>query len=156
MAPTFNMTIAVPNGTTNHGDVGRLCPTMKWDEIVFFYAIDYFAHAFTVKHFPREQLSSYVKAITFAVLYPYSGILRGLDSLLRCAYYTPGDNLQKAAVAGALCVVTRSANWIPEDGEIPRGIKLPDRPDGTMPTDISWRVELPSYFQEAGLSGPIL
>ncbi|KAH9215618.1 hypothetical protein DL95DRAFT_253878, partial [Leptodontidium sp. 2 PMI_412] len=50
-----------------------------------------------------------------ALLFPASGTLRGLTAIVRCAIRqkTP---LQKAARSGALCMVVRSAEWIPPPG----------------------------------------
>lgn len=156
MAPMRNMTIMVPEGTTYYRANGLLCTPFQDFEILAFYVMNYFAHAITVKRFPGEQLSSYVKAIIFASLYPYSGILRGIDGLVRRAILVRGGALQKAAAAGSLCIVTRSADWVPKNGQILRGVTLPEFQSATNSRSLSWVVELPTYFQEAGLSGPIL
>jgi len=56
-------------------------------------------------------------AIFLALIYPYSGIARGLEAIVRHSNLLSGESeLQKAARAGALCVVVRSKAWVPPDG----------------------------------------
>ena len=64
-------------------------------------------------------------AVVMALLIPSSGILRALAALFRHSCFSHGDELQKAARAGALCMVTRDAFWIPRDRDLVRVI-LPE------------------------------
>jgi len=103
MAPTMNITITVPVGTSNHGDPNLLCTPAKWYEVLLFYAVNYLAHAVTVKALPGEQLGDTIAVIFAALIYPYSGVLRGIEAIARHAAFSSGNALQKAACAGALC-----------------------------------------------------
>jgi len=47
-------------------------------------------------------------AVVMALLIPSSGILRALAALFRHSCFSHGDELQKAARAGALCMVTET------------------------------------------------
>jgi hypothetical protein len=114
MAPAVNITITVPEGTSNHGDPNLLCTQAKWTDIVLFYAVNYLAHAVTVKSLPGEKLIDAAHIIFSALIYPYSGVIRGIEVIIRRAAYHQGNELQRAARAGALCVVVRSELWTPE------------------------------------------
>jgi hypothetical protein len=89
MAPTMNITITVPSGTTNHGDPNLLCTPTKWTDIILFYTVNYIAHAVTVKSIPGEQKYDSAFLILSALLYPYSGLLRGLEAIFRRAAWWP-------------------------------------------------------------------
>ena len=99
----MNITITVPVGTSNHGDPNLLCTPAKWYEVLLFYAVNYLAHAVTVKALPGEQLGDTIAVIFAALIYPYSGVLRGIEAIARHAAFSSGNALQKAARAGALC-----------------------------------------------------
>src|SRR2546423_328016 len=53
-----NITITVPNGTTDHGDPHLLCLPAKWSDIALFFFGNYLAHAATVKSLPGEPALS--------------------------------------------------------------------------------------------------
>ena len=76
---------------------------------------NYLAHVATVQTYPGESIRSTLKALGFCLLFPASGISRGLTAITRCAIRqkTP---LQTAARAGALCMVVRSKDWLPATG----------------------------------------
>ena len=114
-----NFTVPVPNGTTNHGNPNLICTPVQWtDSFIFFFA-NYFAHAFTVKQLPGERLAAYVFTILIAMLYPYSGLPRGIESIIRRAIFFRSTELHTACRAGALCVVVRSAAWWPAEDQKP-------------------------------------
>lgn len=129
MAPMTNITITVPEGTTNHGDPDILCVPSKWTDILIFYAVNYFAHAVTVKSLPGEKLEETAYYIAMALIYPYSGLLRGIEAITRRAAWCRGNELQQAARAGALCVVVRDKTWKPLDGQIVSGCEICKLPD---------------------------
>jgi hypothetical protein len=47
-----------------------------------------------------------------------------MNALIRHARFTEGTDMQKAARAGALCMVVRSSDWLPQDGDIIRDVSL--------------------------------
>ena len=47
--PAQNITIEVPAGTTNHGNLHLLCTPAQAQDILVFFAANYFARAATVK-----------------------------------------------------------------------------------------------------------
>lgn len=65
------------------------------------------AHCATVKQFIGEIPEPFV-AMVLALFYPYSGISRALESIVRYSRLRRTNELQRAARAGALCTVVRS------------------------------------------------
>jgi len=124
-----NITITVPEGTSNHGDPDILCVPSKWTDILLFYAVNYLAHAVTVKSLPGEKLEETAYYIAMALIYPYSGLLRGIEAIIRRAAWYRGNELQQAARAGALCVVVRDRTWKPLNGQIVSGCEICEIPD---------------------------
>src|ERR1700761_2430636 len=84
--PTQNMTITVPEKATNHGDPRILCmvPT-PWATIAIFYLGNFAAHAATLKTYPGEAPFQVVRAVIYALFFPTSGIVRGLNAIFRHA-----------------------------------------------------------------------
>jgi hypothetical protein len=113
MAPATNITITVPEGTSNHGDPNLLCTPTKWYDILIFYGVNYFAHAITMKTVPGELTNDILLDIVSALMYPYSGVLRGLEAIYRHAALFSTDDLHQATRAGALCIVVRTFKWAP-------------------------------------------
>ncbi|KAF8244407.1 hypothetical protein K440DRAFT_666530 [Wilcoxina mikolae CBS 423.85] len=106
-----NSTITIlPEGVTNLGDPDLLCTPATWVDIALFFAINYFAHAATVKPLPGETFNSILWHVVLALFYPFSGIPRGLDAILRHAVFEK-CKIKRATRAGALCVVVRSSDW---------------------------------------------
>jgi hypothetical protein len=133
-APTgnsnVNITISVPEGTSNHGDLNLLCTPMTWLEVLIFFAANFFAHAATVRSLPGELAKDVAFNIFLAILFPFSGIARGLDAIAqRAAWYSNKNDLQTAARAGALCVVVRNELWKPVESIEVRGIRYIDSDD---------------------------
>jgi hypothetical protein len=114
-----NFTVPVPNGTTNHGNPNLICTPVSWSDLFIFFATNYFAHAFTVKQLPGEELGQYIFAVLAAVFYPYCGLPRGIESIIRRAIFFRSSELQTACRAGALCLVVRSESWTPVQGQKP-------------------------------------
>ena len=61
-------------------------------------------------------------AVTFlwALLCPTTGMMRALDAIFRMARWRGKSELQRAAHAGALCVVVRTRGWQPMEDDIVR------------------------------------
>jgi hypothetical protein len=71
-----------------------------------------------------EKLIDAAHIIFSALIYPYSGVIRGIEAIIRRAAYHQGNELQRAARAGALCVVVRSELWTPNGGQTVKGIEI--------------------------------
>lgn len=104
----INITVTVATGTSNHGNPKLLCLQGKWYDEVVCFALNYFSHAATVKSLPGEQLSDTVLDILSALLYPFSGIHRGIERMFRRAAWFSESDLESVARAGALCIVVRT------------------------------------------------
>ena len=92
--------------------------------MALFFLLNYFAHAATVRPRPGERLGSTVLNAALALIYPYSGLERGIQGILRRTIFIK-DELEQAAAEEALCIVIRSQEWRPWGGEalqVTRGI----------------------------------
>ncbi|KAJ7160446.1 hypothetical protein C8R46DRAFT_369650 [Mycena filopes] len=124
-APFHNVTISVPDTTITHGD-RTLCTPMPIQDILSFFLANYIAHAVTVKSYPGESRRATLQSFLAALVMPASGLVRGLDAIARHAIFTKGK-LDRAAQAGALCMVVRNKDWRPQrtDGApVIRDIKI--------------------------------
>jgi hypothetical protein len=112
-----NYTITVPEGTSDHNNPNLLCTPSGWQDIIIFYLGNYIAHVATIISLPGESASSKIRVSFASLLFPVSGLMRGLLTILTYASFGKTD-LQKAARAGALCMVVRNQDWRPEPGDI--------------------------------------
>ncbi|KAH8726398.1 hypothetical protein GQ44DRAFT_161546 [Phaeosphaeriaceae sp. PMI808] len=112
-----NYTIALPKGSSDHGEPGLLCTPAKAVDLLTFYLLNYVAHAATVLTRPGERADDYLVTVIGSLLFPSLGLYRGVEAILCGAVFTKNDNLRKAARSGALCIVVRGADWRPENGE---------------------------------------
>lgn len=110
-----NITIEVPAGTTSHGDPHVLCTPASALDILVFFLTNYVAHAVTVKSYPGESTVGRNLSFLTALIFPTSGLVRGLNAVARHSIFAKGS-LQRAARSGALCMVVRNEKWQPEDG----------------------------------------
>jgi hypothetical protein len=101
------MIIIAPAGTGNHGDDHLLCTPSRWTDIFVFFFANYVAHAATVKSIPGEPALLAIWALLCALLFPVSGVMRGVDAILQHAV-TARTPLEAASKAGALCMVVRT------------------------------------------------
>lgn len=142
--PHINMTISVPAGTSNHGDPNLLCTPTKWLDVLVFFSANYFAHAATVKALPGETAMDFAFTVFLAIAFPFSGVSRGLEAIMRHASYSrnaSNDNakndLQTAVRAGALCIVVRDIYWScrPSDPSYPNYPNLPPKTSDAYPRE---------------------
>ncbi|KAF2734733.1 hypothetical protein EJ04DRAFT_576703 [Polyplosphaeria fusca] len=115
-----NITLPLPPNTTNHGTPGLLCTPTKWTDVAAFYLFNYIAHAATVLLLPGERPLDYVASVIGSLLFPALGLYRGIEAILSGAVFgRRGENsdLRKAAKSGALCMLVRSPEWRPRDGD---------------------------------------
>ena len=106
-SPLRNVTITVPEGTSDHGDPRLLCTPAKWTDVATFLLANFVAHAATVKTKPGEPIISVFSALVLALFFPGIGTAKGLDAIFRHAI-TGSSPLQVAKKAGALCQVVRT------------------------------------------------
>jgi hypothetical protein len=108
------MTIDLPQGTTTYGNpTSMICLPANWIDLTKFFALNYFAHALTVVSHPGESNADVIISLLAATLYPTSGAMRGIGSILRHSIFKSTD-LQKATRSGALYMVVRSPRWRPQ------------------------------------------
>jgi hypothetical protein len=111
--PSVNMTIVVPEGTSNHGAQDLLCLPSRWTDVFSFFLANYFAHAATVRANPGENWKDLTFAVVLAITFPFSGVARGLEAVMRRlrGFRWSESALRKAARAGALCIAIRDDHW---------------------------------------------
>ena len=119
----MNLTIFVPDGTTNHGDSRLLCTPPGWSDFVIFFFANYFAHAGSIILEPGISVRRTLVLIFAALVLPASGINRAVSALWRHALTERANPLQRAARARALCMVLR----VPKDGPAAVAIELQRR-----------------------------
>ncbi len=112
-----NVTIPLPSGTSDHGTSGLLCTPNRWTDIVIFYLANYAAHAATTRSLPGEYTYQFAIVVITALFFPAAGAYRGILGITSLAIFGKTD-LEKAARAGALCMVVRTRSWEPQDGDI--------------------------------------
>lgn len=162
-----NITVQVPNSTTQHGNKHILClPITKeyWPSVaavIIFFATNYLAHAATVKSSPGDDTLLQACNAILALFFPMSGLLRALNAIARLPILARRD-LERACKAGALCMVVRAPHWRPklgqklsvgvvlEDDERTGAIDLEVQPDSDHPLPIiaNMITYLPSYARE--------
>lgn len=103
----MNSTISGTNGTINHGDPHLLCTSPEWSDYILFYIGNYFAHSATIIVFPGQGLFETVARGVVALILPMSGATRGLTAILMHAALERKSPLNRAAKAGAICMVVK-------------------------------------------------
>ena len=118
--PTEGLTITVPKGTRLQGsDLQIVCTPSKWTDVATFLLANYVAHAATLKSLPGESTLSVLRNFVCSLLFPISGVRRGVSAIYQRAIFAKTP-LEAAAKAGALCIVVRTLEWKPEHGDVVR------------------------------------
>jgi hypothetical protein len=104
-----NTTAEIHFGDSNHKDPNLLCKPTKWTDIVVFFLGNYIAHAATIMTLPGESSFSVAIATVEALLFPVTGMLRGVR-IIRRLPILGRNQLEIAARAGALYMVVKEAN----------------------------------------------
>ncbi|PVI05717.1 hypothetical protein DM02DRAFT_70425 [Periconia macrospinosa] len=135
-----NITVTLPEGTTQYGDTELICTPTKPKDIALFFLVNYVTHALTTVVLPGEGWESYLTNALASLLFPGFGAYRGLRAIFvgwatvrkrfRSEPWEQGEtihlhknkarrnrDLQKARRAGALCMIVRSADWTPQHGD---------------------------------------
>ena len=120
--PKHNITVTVPDGFSNHGNDDLFCLPATWYQIAIFFIINYGSHAVTIRSRPGQTYYHAARDIMYALLSPFSGVRRAIDSFGRSSWPSE-NNFIKAARAGALCIVVRNHEW-----QATRNSHIADRP----------------------------
>ncbi|OCL10122.1 hypothetical protein AOQ84DRAFT_402594 [Glonium stellatum] len=123
---TINITVTVPAGSSNHGLSSYVCVPTKWYDVIVFFGANFFAHAATIRTLPGERPKEVAFTVILALLFPFSGISRGVEAIVRHASWPPCSGLRCAARAGALCIVTRTWLWGPVRNTVLKGLIFPN------------------------------
>lgn len=116
--PAANLTIIVDDD-----DPHVYCEKTTWYSICWFVFSNYVLHALSVRSLPGENTYSTTAFKLCCLLIPYTGLRRGLCLISRASNFAGGD-LQCAARANALCMVIRTAEWRPRDGDTVDGCQI--------------------------------
>ena len=115
--PAQNITVTVPEGTQDHGNPSLLCTPTRWTDVAVFFLANYVAHALTTRSLPGEPALGILRAQVAALMFPHAGIMRGIKAIRQRAILS-ATPLETAAKAGALCVVIRTPEWLPQRGDV--------------------------------------
>ncbi|KAI0885161.1 uncharacterized protein GGS22DRAFT_139616 [Annulohypoxylon maeteangense] len=114
-------TIVLPDNVSNHGSENLICTPSGWTDVALFYLGNYVAHAATVRVSPGEPILDRIVNSIAVLLFPQAGAMKGLNAIFRCAVLE-NSPLQRAARAGALCMVVRTPEWKPMPSESIQGV----------------------------------
>ena len=117
-----NITVSVPQNSTNHGNSQLVCTPSKWTDVVEFFILYFVMPAATVKSLPGQSILGGLFAMCAALIFPTASVTTGIDAVLRCAALQSSP-LLKAHKAGALCEVVRADDWEPQHGDYVRGLR---------------------------------
>lgn len=117
------VTIAVPQGTSNHGDASLICAEARWYHVITFLFGNYITQSATIATRPGENVATTLKGLLLALFFPTTGIVRGIRAILQFALRRK-TSLGAATGAGAMCVVVRSEEWLPQHGDHINFVKL--------------------------------
>lgn len=109
--------VVTPSDNTN-----SLCVRpAPWNQILSFFITNYVARIATFKkRSGYEGFRDY--GLTLASLFvPFVGISEAAATISRGSRWLGTDDVERALLAKALCVIVREPGWRPEDGEIIRG-----------------------------------
>lgn len=114
-----------PNGTVTADSDGShvWCEPTHWYDILWFIFANFVLHALSVRSLPGENAIASTAYKICSLLVPYTGVRRGLCLILRASNFA-GNDLQSAARANALCMVIRSPEWRPRDGQVIEGCEV--------------------------------
>ena len=127
--PAQNITVEVPNGTTNHGEPDSFCTPATWINIAGFLLFNYVAHGATVVSYPGEPAFDMFLSVMAAIFFPTFGVIRAFNFIIRHPRLTANNDLEVAARSGALCMLARSSSWKPQKGDNIRNALIKDPSD---------------------------
>jgi hypothetical protein len=146
MSTPLNST-TLPPTVSNHGDPHLLCLPAKWTDIIVFYLGNYVAHAATTKTEPGQNRYIIIFVVVGALLFPVSGLYRGLYAIFSFAIFGKTD-LQIATRAGALVMIVAEQQEPSDEG------KHPTNTHDLTTTDQTGTSAQPLPDEKRGLSEP--
>lgn len=117
-APATNLTVILGDNKPH-----VYCERTTWYSVCWFLFSNYVLHALSVRSLPGENTYSATAFKLCCLLIPYTGLRRGLCLISRASNFA-GNDLQCAARANALCMVIRTADWRPRDGDTVDGCQI--------------------------------
>ncbi|TGZ78438.1 hypothetical protein EX30DRAFT_384848 [Ascodesmis nigricans] len=117
--------LALPRSTqfiTPDDETNNVClQPASWNQVLSFFLTNYIARIATFKKTSGyEGFRDYVS--TFASLFvPFVGISEAAATISRGSRWLGKDDVERALLAKALCVIVREPGWRPENEEIIRG-----------------------------------
>jgi hypothetical protein len=108
---------------SNHGNPDLVCTPTHWSTILLFFAANYVAHCLTIKFYPAETLKEKAIAVAGALLFPASGLSRAIEAIRQRSRLRKVNPIERALIAGALCMVVRSRTWRPHENDVLRNIR---------------------------------
>jgi hypothetical protein len=144
--PAANSTVILTQ-MGDHGDPTLYCQPSTRISILFFFLANFIAHCATVKSYPAETGAELLVAVTLALFFPSSGVIRALDSILRHSRLRWTNEAQRAAKAGALCMVVRTFEWKPRAGDVIRDVVWDSHSTCKI---ILYRVDLKTLIENSG------
>lgn len=91
-------------------DVTVVCRQSKWFDVLIFFISNIAVHVATVPVRPGSTTWMETISKLFSLFCPYFGVGRAAILIARGAIWSKNP-LQRAARSGALCIVTRTAEW---------------------------------------------
>jgi hypothetical protein len=108
----MQLTIEVPDGTINHDNPSLVCKPTQWTDVLEFFLTNYVIHAVTITSSPGQSVSETIFYALNALFVPGFGAIRTISALRAHAGTIRGNELRKAATAGALCMVVSRKNLL--------------------------------------------
>ena len=109
--------------TVDKNDPRLYCEKSSWYDVCWFVFSNYVLHALSVRSLPGENNYSTTAFKLCCLLIPYTGLRRGLCLISRASNLA-GNDLQSAARANALCMIIRTPEWRPRNGDIIDGCEI--------------------------------
>ena len=129
-----NITIPLPEGTSDHGDPGLICTPTKWTDLFTFFLGNFATHVATIKFLPGERNIDMLPTLALSLLFPAFGVFRGIMNILTAPISAKKQGPHQMAVrARALCMVVRGPNWKPIPGDEVQDVILQYRIEGKIP-----------------------
>jgi len=95
---------------------GISCEANVLIPILKYIATNYIAHAFTIRFNPGYGPVYTIFLSVASLVFPYLEFIAACRNLEYLSLFSK-DPLDRALKAGALCMVARTQNWTPEEGE---------------------------------------
>jgi hypothetical protein len=95
-----------------------------WTQILSFFLTNYIARVATFKKTSGyEGFRDYTET-AMSLFVPFVGISQAAATIARGSRFLGHDDVERALLAEALCVIVREGGWGPEHGEVIRGCRL--------------------------------